>query len=205
MRSFPTAFLICLGLVGNAQADARRHDGLQVRVGLGGAYGLTTATAGDGPDVDTSGVAVGAMVLVGWTVTETLTVGAAPLMGFHVFSPTVEIDGNEVSGADPDPVAGNIAGVYVDWYLDPAGGLHVLGQLGLATLQDSDSDTDLALGFGGTLGVGYDMFVTDEWSIGGLLRFQFLSTSVDTDVAGRTITTDHTTMVPALLFTGAWH
>lgn len=187
-----------------AAGKARTHDeGLHLIASVGAAFATSGVTTdpepSPNPDVNASGVAVGGMLLVGWTLKPGLAVGAGGA-GFHVFSPTVTVDDKEIDG-DPDPIAGMVLGPYATYYLEPAGGLHFLAQLGAATLQDTDEDTDLAIGFGATLGVGYDMYVADDWSVGGMARFQFLSTSTEQD----DVTISHTTMVPALLFTATWN
>lgn len=63
-----------------------------------------------------------------------------------------------------------------DWYFDPKAGLHA--QLGIGTAaadaKVSGASSSSGIGNGGvfTLGIGYDGFVSDEWSLGGLLRYQ---------------------------------
>jgi hypothetical protein len=204
------ALALCLAApAALAAGKLKTHDeGLHGLFAIGGAFvstGVTSDPEPDrAPDVSVSGAAVGAMLLVGWTLSDGLAVGAGGA-GFHVFSPTLTVDDTEITD-DLDPLAGMVLGPYAVYYLDPAGGVNFLGQLGVATLQDTDPDTDdIAIGFGATLGVGYDMYVGDNLSVGGMARFQFLSTSLDHDVAGSAVTVSHTSVVPALLLTVAWN
>ncbi len=74
----------------------------------------------------------------------------------------VDAGGQHVSGTGP----------FVDYYLDPAGGLHLqAGLLFAAGYLDGSGERPgkVGLGFGGMAGVGYDLFVADEWSLGGLV------------------------------------
>ncbi len=204
------ASLFVLLIASHAGAgEAPVHDaGLHVRFAMGGAYasfGVAMDPESDlTPDTSVSGGAVGGMLLLGWTLADGLAVGAG-MSGFHVFSPTVTLDDKELDG-DFDAVAGAVTGPYAEWYLDPAGGLHLLGQLGLATLQDADQQTDdLATGFGVTVGVGYDVYVGDKLSVGGLARLQYLSVSVDHQLIDAKLESTYTGLVPGLLVTAVWN
>ncbi|HMR08174.1 MAG TPA: hypothetical protein PKA88_20475, partial [Polyangiaceae bacterium] len=69
---------------------------------------------------------------------------------------------------------------------------------------DGDDRTDkLAVGFGAALGVGYEMWVADEWSIGALGRVQFISTAVEFETIKADI--KYQTVAPALLLTATYH
>jgi hypothetical protein len=153
-----------------------------------------------GEDSSISGLAVAGQLLIGGTPAPGLAAGGG-MMGFHVFSPTVKTGDNE--GDSDSAMAGSLLGVYADYYFDPNGGLHALALLGIATLSDGEADSDLAVGFGGALGIGHDWWVSEELSVGALARVQLLSTSAsvgDTDVDA-----SYTTLVPALLATVSYH
>ncbi len=64
-------------------------------------------------------------------------------------------------------------GPYVDYYIDPTSGFHVLGAIGYAAvnLGNKSSSSNASTGFSLGLGAGYDWWVGDEWSIGVLGRF----------------------------------
>ena len=161
--------------------EARTHDGFHLVIGVGPAYQNTSASFDPEPAIDAdlslSGIGFAAAIMAGATVADGLVLGDA-LMGTHSPSPTVKIGEVEV---EPDAdMVGLVVGPYADYYFDPQGGLHVFVQAGLATMQDADEDSDgVALGFGAGLGVGYDVFISDKWSLGGLVRFHYLRTSDD--------------------------
>jgi hypothetical protein len=186
-------------------AGARTHDGFHLSLGAGAAYTTTAVSldpeAANPADISVTGMGFAGHLLIGGTVAPGLVIGGGN-MGFHVFSPQVSVDGTD---SDTDSaLAGNLLGVYADYYFDNHGGLHALALLGLATLDDGDDDTDkLAVGFGAALGVGYEWWVADEWSIGALGRVQFMSTTVEFE----TINADlkYETVAPALLLTATYH
>ena len=121
--------------------------------------------------------------------------------------------------------------LFGDWYLDPKSGLHIEGALGPAGLtydptpDDEDDfygdendfyDDKVELnGFGGSLGVGLEGFVSDNWSLGGLLRLNWAAfdgsigpdetsplseESADDDDNGRVIA-----ISPMVMFTATYH
>jgi hypothetical protein len=85
-------------------------------------------------------------------------------------------------------------GPFIDGYPDPRGGFHLGGTFGFsaARLTNSNSQTfstDKANGFGLAAWLGYDWWVADQWSVGGLLRFSGAHTTArerDTDFAVNT-------------------
>ncbi len=186
-------------------SEPRTHDGLHLSLGVGAAYNVTGVAIDpeppNNPDTSFSGAGIGALLMIGGTPIPGLAIGGAS-MGFHTFSPTVKI-GDRETEAEGDAV-GNLLGVYGDYYFDPHGGFHALAMFGFASLDDGDPKTDnLALGLGGVLGVGYDVFIADEWSLGGLLRLQMNLTGTRDDETK--VDVAYGSIVPALLFTATYH
>jgi hypothetical protein len=75
----------------------------------------------------------------------------------------VDAGGQHVSGTGP----------FVAYWLDARGGLHLQAGVLFAAgyLDGSDTrDGHVGFGYGGMAGVGYDRFVTDQWSLGALAR-----------------------------------
>ncbi|HWU90249.1 MAG TPA: hypothetical protein VN253_23455 [Kofleriaceae bacterium] len=148
---------------GAAQAEPRNHDGFYFRLGVGPGYAIATLDTGAGSD-DSTGANISTQLAVGWTVRRGLVVGGAtfPMV---VLSPSydgIDAGGQHVSATGP----------FVDYYPNSRKGLHFHGGLlfSLGYLDGGDRASHIGAGYGASLGVGYDFFVTDEWSIGGIAR-----------------------------------
>lgn len=94
-------------------------------------------------------------------------------------------------------------GPYVDYYPSPTGGLHFVGVLGFASANDGNDDTKLATGFGFGAGAGYGVWIGDEWSLGVLLRMQYLALKADIESTSGSVKS--ATLFPALLVTISYH
>ncbi len=160
------AVLGALALSGSpraAAAEPRHHDGFYLRLGVGPGYALGTL-ASDAGDGDSTGVNVSTQLAIGWTVRPGLVVGGGT---FPMVVPSPSYDGMDAGGQHV-----SATGAFVDWYPDPRKGLHVQGGLlfALGYLDGGERDAHVGAGYGGTIGVGYDVFVTDEWSVGAIAR-----------------------------------
>jgi hypothetical protein len=168
----------------------------------GAAQHSTTATL-DGVDTDTTiaGFGIGGLIAVGWTVAPGLVLGAGG-GGGHIFSPTVTT-GNFEDTSENDLIFFT-SGLYADYSLDPAGrGLHVHALLGVGTTEEgSDDIPDVAIGFGGLVGVGYRVPINDDWAFDAVGRLQLLSTSAETK-DGTAVS--NFSLAPALLVGVTWH
>jgi hypothetical protein len=96
--------------------------------------------------------------------------------------------------------------VMAEGYPNPAGGFHVGGGLGLATLRDPNlSDTTTSSqdqnGFGFFVHAGYEWWVGNYWGLGGMARFIYAGTKGD--YAGGTANDKLT--VFALLFSATYN
>jgi hypothetical protein len=146
-----------------ASAEPRTHDGFYLRVGVGPGYALGTlaSPAGSG---DSTGVNVSTQLAIGWTLRPGLVIGGGT---FPMVVPSPTYDGMDAGGQHV-----SATGAFVDYYLDPRKGLHFQGGLlfALGYLDGGERASHVGAGYGGTLGIGYDFFVTDEWSVGGIVR-----------------------------------
>ncbi|HVU04090.1 MAG TPA: hypothetical protein VHE30_20170 [Polyangiaceae bacterium] len=145
------------------------------------------------------------------------TLGSGLALGVGVFTglaPSSTLDVTDTNTGSYDMKATQLAviGVLGDWYFFPDRGFHAQVSPGLATLvagagqpENTDAAGNLrgpqaqahtAIGFGFMLGVGYDFWVSDEWSLGVLGRFLYGSSSGSDD---RGVSWTHSTYVPALL------
>jgi hypothetical protein len=172
------------------------HDGFYLRLNLGvGAYG-----ARYDDDITAGGGALALDFMLGGSPSRGLAVGGA-LMADHAQNVTVEQDGREVGEAT---VETGLIGVFIDGFPDPKGGFHVGGLLGLANIRTDAKGADEVrndAGAGGAVWVGYDAWVGDEWSVGGLLRFSAAlgrSTKNDQD-------RDSQSRALTLMFTALYH
>ena len=204
------------------------HDGFYLRMGLGAA---ALAVTEDRPsDSDTTLSTGGAAIEfgLGGTIGEGLVIGGR-VIGVGGENLDLEASGEKTS------VDGSLSfatlQLFGDWYLDPKSGLHIEGALGPAGLtydptpDDEDDfygdendfyDDKVELnGFGGSLGVGLEGFVSDNWSLGGLLRLNWAAfdgsigpdetsplseESADDDDNGRVIA-----ISPMVMFTATYH
>lgn len=146
-----------------AAAEPRRHDGFYLRLGVGSGYAIGELTAG--MDSGSKGFNIASEVAVGLGIRPGLSVGVGT---FPMVAPGPTYDGVDAGGQH---VSGT--GPFADFYLDPAGGLHLQAGLLLAAgyLDGSGQRPGkVGVGYGGMAGVGYDLFIADEWSLGGLAR-----------------------------------
>lgn len=159
------SFLIVVGLAGAAAAEARRHDGLFVRVGAGPAFPLATFTPDTGGDSDARGPGVGTELAAGVTLRPRLVVGVGT---FPMVSPAPDYDGADAGGQHV-----SATGPFVAYWLDARGGFQLQGGLLFAAgyLDGSDARPgQVGVGYGAMAGVGYDRFIADQWSVGALAR-----------------------------------
>ena len=179
------AAMVCWA--GSAQAEPETHDGFQFRGTLGGGY-LHDSESLEGTPVDFERSVSGAAALVelylGGTPVPGLVLGGF-LSGMSAPNPKAKFNGASV-GSDDDATLGlGSIGPYVDYYPDVQGGLHVLGTLGYGLLSfddgsgngDDATSSETSSGFTLGAGIGYDAFVSDEWSLGALARLSYGWTS----------------------------
>lgn len=149
------------------------HDGFYLRMALGlGVSGVSVSTdAVSVPNYSFAGGGAAADLWIGGTPTPGLALGGA-LTGLGVSSTTRRVSGDSEAG---DVMASmGLLGFFVDGFPDPARGFHFGGELGLASGVAEVKDSGKKFQGGGVgLGawLGYDMWVSPQWSLGGLIRF----------------------------------
>jgi hypothetical protein len=200
MRGIISGAALCACTLASATASAspKTHDGFHLQLQTGFGY-YNTSTSNGGVDESLSGMTIPMSLLLGGTPMDGLVIGG----GFFVdTAPSVNYEQNgqsmELSGVKQYVVG---LGIYGDYYLDPKkGGLHFQGFLGWGGLETSSggnaggSDpTGLVVAAGG----GYDVWIANEWSVGGMLRlaygpFKFNNATFNT-------------IAPALLVTLTYH
>ena len=189
---------VTFGLTGTAHADDLTHDGFYLQAATGLGYYSVSAEV-QTMEATYSGVTIPMSLMLGGSPVKGLAIGGGFMIDYAP-SPGYEVNGQEFdTNIDFTQYVIGI-GPFVDYYLDPAGGLHFqafVGWGGLETSAEGDVGGSDPTGLVMALGAGYDIFVSDEWSIGCAGRFTFAPLSLN-DVS-------FTTIEPALLLTATYH
>lgn len=155
------------------------HDGFYARVNLGfGMLDTSIDTPGSGSDLTANGDTLAMDLAIGYSPTPGIVVGGAVL--FESL-PSADFDDPSASEANASTL---LLGPFFDGYPNARKGFHLGGTLGLA--QDRLSRKSVAgfrtaEGFGLAAWIGYDFWVADEWSVGGLLRVMGTRATADAD------------------------
>lgn len=182
-------------------AAPRTHDGWYLRLGVG--PGLSTGSAkNEGVSVDVRGMHVGTEIALGKTIAPGLVIGGGEF-SMVVLAPKYSVPGGDVTAGTHH--TGGI-GPFVDYYLDPHGGLHVQGALLLSGMKvdaKGDAKGGFGMGFGAMAGAGWETWVADQWSVGGVLRLAYYRDSVKAD--GSDVKSTVSFFAPTVLFVGTYH
>jgi hypothetical protein len=177
------------------------HDGFYLRISLGGGAQATTVEpdtdADDAVGFEISGGAVGFDLMIGGSPRPGFVVGGAIASGT---SPTPELDFQGQTRELEELTTGQL-GIFVDGFPDPGGGFHVGGMIALDTVRivEANADDLEFTGAGASVWVGYDAWVSREWSLGGLIRFSGSVTHND-DVVPRQANTRGVYLLGTLLY-----
>lgn len=195
MRSFALlASSLTLALIAttasSARADSapRTHDGFHFQVAGGlGYYNVSNDAQ------PFSGITLPTQILLGGTLMNGLAFGGGITFDY---SPSPSTD---VQGVSSQSIIG--LGLYADYHLDAkTNGLHVQGFLGWGGLETSfmgnvgGSDPT---GLVTHVGVGYQLWLTDQWSYGVMGRITYAPVSLGGN--------SYTTIEPAVVGTLTWH
>ena len=122
------------------------------------------------------------------------------------------VNGYSRGGVDPQGVSFVLLGPMVDWYVNPKKGWHVQGALGIAAMHadpfvDSNRPRDVTRsrdlgGFGVLFGGGCDLWVSDQWSLGALLRLTYVTAETNRSAPERW---SYQALAPELLFSATFH
>ena len=151
--------------------SVRNHDGFYMRLGIGGGYlSADVSTDPSTFDVKLTGGALSVDFMFGGSPADGLAIGGAYFFT-QSSGPDAEIDG--VSREIGANLNFGIIGLFVDGFPDPEGGFHVGGLFGLAAATISDDDGTIEggdRGFGGGAFIGYDWWISDQWSLGAMFK-----------------------------------
>jgi hypothetical protein len=171
-RNAPEASLACV--CEKPDLTARRHDGFFLRadVGLAGMWAGVSGSANGRDRIWAIGQSAG--IFIGGTPRPGLVVGG------HVWTarldPSFVVRGVRVS-PDDDSVKLTVGriGPFLDWYPDPLHGFHTQVSAGLAVQVESDTKGNSikpgSVGGAGSFGLGYEFFVSNQFSVGAMARF----------------------------------
>lgn len=193
------------------------HNGFFLRVGAGfGAYQerIFAHMGHDRPHTTVTGIGTASELMIGGNVSRRLVLGGGSWGTSVLASDVVLARGS--GGAPPPAASVDLAGTpsltmfgpFLTYYFDPTGGLSVYGAVGLASSREVDvagakfERDRVAVGAGAALGVSYDWWVGDEWSVGVSARGVGATTTrkVDGERAWHMIVTS-----PTVLFTVTYH
>ncbi|MFO0566656.1 MAG: outer membrane beta-barrel protein [Polyangiaceae bacterium] len=188
-----------------AMGGAYTHDGFYLRLGIG--VGSASFTVKEpSTDVDVTGIGPSLEIALGGTVAPGLVLGGG-IYGTSLASPEYKAQGVTSTGG---AATVSMIGPFLDYYFNPTGGFHLQAAAGYTALNalkaDSDpypSEDSSGGGFGLVAGAGYEAFVGEEWSVGGLARIQYMSGSVEGADSGNE--RDVSGTVVSLLFTATLH
>lgn len=189
--------LATLGVPGVAGAAPRTHDGFHLRLGMNlGPLNVheTVEVGALEQESDIGGFGAGIDVLLGGTVAPGLVLGGGLVYG-QVQDPKVET-GAVSANADGTMLFVGIPFFVTYYLLGPAEGLFVQGMLGggavdfVSTEGQSGGNDPTGLIVG--LGVGYDFWIGNEWSVGPMARLVHGALSAEANGAKAT---DSTTFV----------
>jgi hypothetical protein len=162
----------------------RTHDGFFLRLGLNLGYNTLSETVeANGQEVSNSSIRGGAGgfdLLFGGTPAPGLVLGGG-LIQTYSSNPTVEINDQETEADGTLLVIGAV--FFVNYYFDPSEGLHLQGSIGYGAMDfvsdEGRSGSNDPTGPLFSLGLGYDFWVGDQWSIGPFARVLYANMGVD--------------------------
>lgn len=205
-------FVTSVSSVAVAQTEAEAgpaHDGFMLRLGLGAGwfrerFDVTSYAGGQGASGAGALAAPSAdeRVASGPGVVTEVALGGSPIPGL-VVGGGLEQTGGVLEGAAVKVRTLSVA-PFVDYYPNPRRGLHFLAAPSLALMTSTIENgwlgslavgetTSTGIAWGGSLGAGYDGWVSRRWSLGALLRVQYLTRNVS-------LNQSQTLLLPSLSF-----
>jgi hypothetical protein len=163
----------------------QRHDGFYLRIGFGVSHFTSTfrssaTQSSTAPTIDGTGTGTSAALdfAIGGTVLPGLVIGGGIFedVSQKMWSRDVTVDGQSwlrEGWVLEYRLTALMLGPFVDWYFDDEQGFHVQVAAGIATLEFREGDLiekHSASGYGLAGGVGYELWIADQWSIGVLVR-----------------------------------
>lgn len=207
-----------VGVSGCPFADAKNELGSWVfaderhRIGVLGARGYLSAKGELTESTPTREITLkggGAVfsIGIGGTLAPGLVLGGL-FIGHGFVEPDVEIDDQGTTDtADNTTFSVSAVGLFVQYYIDPMSGFYLQGFLGYVSAKSTyevnglDFESEDTTGFGFGVGLGYDFWVADQWSIGPEFRLLYAQVKYEGDGPDE----EDTLVIPALSFTGTFH
>jgi outer membrane autotransporter protein len=155
------------------------HDGFFFRAALGYAHLNGAGKVGDGTtqDIDITGGGANVSFWFGGTPASGLVLGGA-LLGHAFAEPKVEVSGQSQT-AENTTVSVSAIGPFVQYYIDPKSGFYIQGVLAYVSAKTTYEvggtkyESEDTTGGGFALGVGYDFWIGEQWSLGPEVRFLY--------------------------------
>jgi hypothetical protein len=203
-----------------------RHDGLYFRFGLGVGRAHDSMSTAEPIQTDREITFFPTPFDGSGTATSPVTelafgyaVGAGVTLGVGSYTATLSKLTTEAVQRETGPYVFRLSqlaliGPLIDWYFDEESGFHAEACPGVSTyvagagepkIEGPQAQAHTAVGFGFMLGVGYDWWVSDQWSIGLLGRIQYGTmngTAPTPDGSG--VEFHHTAYAPAVLVTATY-
>ena len=176
-----------------AKVNSRKHDGFYLRMSFGFGALLGTWSPASSSTDNLVGLTEHYELALGGTPIPGLVIGGglfgviagSPMYGFTTRGVNINIAGGSIYS--------EIIGPFVDVYPKPSRGFHFMAALGPAGISESSGGTERlcyrnppgcesvstpstpysGVGVGFVAGVGYEAFVADHWSIGGIVRIMY--------------------------------
>lgn len=172
------------------------HDGFYLGIAVGMSYLHDSVQADWLDSASYSGFGLADKIAIGGTIARGLVLGGA-IEDSSAFSPTLIVDGKRRSS--PHQLGLSLLGPFLDYYIDPAQGLHMGALLGLSVLT-ADDDKDLPVGFGGSLSAGYEWWIGKQSSLGLIARLAYARATFHGVKGGEV----HSVLAPAILLQYAY-
>jgi hypothetical protein len=204
-----------------SEAASERHDGLYLRL-AGGFAGAVDPARVERPGLEVEGTLSGTGIAwdaaVGGTLGSGLVLGGG-LFGAAVASPEADDMEATLGGlvdfngdVEFDGMSFVLVAPFVDYYPSPTEGLHFTGALGLGVLTVGDGTLEGltyvpfqdhgSAGLGGMVGVGYELWVANQWSLGALAHVTYAAPAGEDDDQTEW---QHHLWVPAVLLSATFH
>lgn len=192
-----------------AATGVREHDGFYLRLGLGLGFAVGKNTPDEGSaELDLSGFGIPSEIAAGGTLAPGMVIGGG---AYSIFlpSPSYSAGEAEASGGATQLIG---LGPFIDYYLDPRGGIHFGGALFLASGFVAEKEQDgggtaakaSGLGFGAALMGGYEIFVGEQWSVGVVGRLAYYNVKLKADSPSNP-KSSLSAFTPAVLFGATYH
>jgi hypothetical protein len=185
-----TGALLAATSAARADSEPRKHDGFHFQISEGLGYYSSSA---DMPAQSFSGLTLPGQILIGGTLMNGLAFGGGLMISY---GPSPSTD---TQGVSSQSIVG--LGLYADYYLDAkTNGLHIQafgGWGGLETSFSGNVGGSDPTGLVVHAGVGYEWWLTDQWSYGVLGRFLYAPLSLNDNA--------FTTWSPQVVGTLTWH